>query len=208
MTHDYFLRRAIKYCGGKQKDLAARIKVKPCKISYMLNYACKIKMEDAVKIELAVDGAVKWYQLMEDDYHKIKEEIKEKFHYTFNTDDGTSSSFSEIMKKAMEYEKQLGKHQGRRTDLLREHSHEVLVGRTERHVAQLFHLGSEWTYRQAKKVMTTGIPELIKRLDQKHLKISVAAILARCSPEEQRAILLKSDKEIVVWVKEIKLSKH
>ena len=55
MRHDYYLRQAIRYCGGKQKILAKRINVKPGKISYLLNYALKMKMEDAVKIELAVN---------------------------------------------------------------------------------------------------------------------------------------------------------
>ena len=204
MEHGYLLRKAIRYCGGKQKHLAKKMKVKPGKISYMLNYARKIKMEDAVKLQLAVDGHIKWHQLMDSEYKDIKNEYKNKIFPSMDDDNLATITFSEKVRQAMNYEKQYGKRQGQRNDLkLCENSHKV-NWRTDHEIAKLFQIGSEWTYRQAKKVITKGIPELIDRMNQKKLKVWVLAILSGCSPDEQRENLCKTDKEIIAYVKQIK----
>ena len=44
---DRWLLKAIRYCGS-QKQLAARIGVKPEKVSYWLNYARKISLENCL----------------------------------------------------------------------------------------------------------------------------------------------------------------
>lgn len=198
-TLDYYLRKAIRYCGGTQKDLARRIGVKPGKISYLLNYARKINMKDAVKIELAVEGTIKWYQLMEFEYIQIKQAWKDSvanaIHLISN-----KASFSEKIKQAMEYERDLGLRQGKRTDLtLRENSHEV-SGRTDEIVVKLFDIGSAWTYRQAKKVILKGCPELIQAMDA-GLAVYLAAGLTRYPPEKQRWILSLSKKEVIAYAK-------
>jgi DNA-binding transcriptional regulator YdaS (Cro superfamily) len=204
MKHDVYLRKAIGYCGGRQKDLAKRIKVKPGKISYMLNYARKIKMEDAVKIELAVNGKIQWHHFMESEYQKVRRDWEEKIIDRIGKYQSEIVPLSEKIYQAMEYEKQQGNRRGQRSDLqLRKNSCEVM-GRTDKSVAKLFRIGSAWTYRQAKKVVTLGVPELIERMNQKKLKIWVLAILANCPPEEQREKLTQSDEEIIAYAKQIK----
>lgn len=54
---DRWLLKAIRYCGS-QKKLATRIGIKPERISYWLNYARKISLENALLIEKATDGTI------------------------------------------------------------------------------------------------------------------------------------------------------
>lgn len=63
--------------------------------------------------------------------------------------------------------------------------------------------GSHFTYDQAKKVMKTGIPDLITAMDAGVISISTAAVIASLSPEEQSQIISKSEKEIIAIAKDI-----
>jgi hypothetical protein len=62
--------------------------------------------------------------------------------------------------------------------------------RTDEIAAKKAGLGNKETYRQAKKVLETGTPELVNALDENRIKPSVAASLTVLPPADQ--ILLAS----------------
>lgn len=79
--------------------------------------------------------------------------------------------------KAVEAE--LGNRQGRRTDLdPSKNFNEVKEKRTDEIAAKKAGFGNHVTYRQAKKVVETGTPELVSALDENRIKPSVATSLS------------------------------
>lgn len=69
-------------------------------------------------------------------------------------------------------------------------------GRSLDIIVQLVGFGNRITYSHAKLVVTQGCSALIQAMDNKQLSISLAAKLAKLSPEQQQ-ILLRQDKKAI-----------
>lgn len=67
--------------------------------------------------------------------------------------------------------------------------------------------GNETTYRQAKKIVDQGTPELVAAVDAGAVSISAAAIIAEVAPIEQTEIIAKGESEILKAAKEIREKK-
>jgi len=91
--------------------------------------------------------------------------------------------------KAIEAE--VGKRQGRRTDLEPvENLPQVPPGtKTRELAAEKAGFGNARTYQQAKKVTEDGAPELVAAMDAGEVSISAAAVLAQAPPDTQRTIV-------------------
>jgi len=63
------------------------------------------------------------------------------------------------------------------------------------------------TYRQAKKIVEDGAPELIEKVDQGKVSISAAANVATLNKEEQSEIVARGEKEILEAAKQIRQEK-
>jgi DNA-binding transcriptional regulator YdaS (Cro superfamily) len=74
---DYWINKAIRYCGS-QKKLARRMGMKPERISYLLNTARKISIEDAILIEQTTDNTVSRYQLLNKLSPLVKRQLNHK----------------------------------------------------------------------------------------------------------------------------------
>jgi hypothetical protein len=88
-------------------------------------------------------------------------------------------------------EKELGNRRGQRTDRgLPENFPEVERGRETRQiVARRAGFGNETTYRQAKQVVASGVPELVEAVDNSEIAVSAAAKIATKPAQEQREAL-------------------
>ena len=69
-------------------------------------------------------------------------------------------------------EAEIGKREGRRTDL-----------------AEKAGLGNVRTYQQAKKITEDGAPELVAAMDSGEVSIDAAALIAQAPPDTQRTIV-------------------
>lgn len=88
-------------------------------------------------------------------------------------------------------EAEIGKRQGRRTDLEPvENLPQVPPGtKTRELAAEKAGFGNARTYQQAKKVTEDGAPELVAAMDAGEVSISAAAVLAQAPPDTQRTIV-------------------
>jgi len=88
-------------------------------------------------------------------------------------------------------EAEIGKRQGRRTDLEPvENLPQVPPGTKTREIAaERAGFGNARTYQQAKKVTEDGTPELVAAMDAGEVSISAAAVLAQAPPDTQRTIV-------------------
>ena len=165
----------------------------------MRNYSKNINLLDALKIELASKGAVKWYLFMDNIDEKIKQRIEKGAVFHNPRAENNKNYLSQKILKAIQYENKLGLRQGKRSDLkLRANCSNEVNGRTDKKIAKLFNIDSAWAYRQAKKVILLGCPELIQAMDE-WLSVSSAAKLTRYSLEKQRSILRLTQKEIISY---------
>ncbi len=113
---------------------------------------------------------------------------------------------SERVAIGQEVEKLLGNRQGQRTDLELPHNRaEVDRGKETRDIAtQKAGFESRESYRQAKKVVEHGVPDLVQKVDDGAVSISAAAVVAEQSPEKQTQIVALDDEEILKRAKEIR----
>ncbi len=79
-----------------------------------------------------------------------------------------------------------------------------LKGRIDTIVALRYGFHSKDTYLRAKKVVLSGIPNLIEAMDQDQISIYQAAQIAQFEPPQQFELLSKSKKEITAYIKKIK----
>lgn len=99
---------------------------------------------------------------------------------------------SERVAIARAVEHQLGNRQGQRTELM-ENIPEV-SGKTTRSVAaEKAGFGNETTYRQAKAVVETGVPELVEKMDAGTVSVSGAALIAKQDKEIQNKIVAEDN---------------
>lgn len=102
--------------------------------------------------------------------------------------------------------------QGQRTDIqadeLVQNFAQVESGQKTRAIAaQQAGFANHETYRQAKKVVDQGAPELVAAVDAGAVSISAAAIIAEVAPIEQTEIIAKGESEILKAAKEIREKK-
>ena len=74
---DYYISKAIRCCGSQRK-LARKMGVKPERVSYLLNSARKISIEDAILIERATDNKISRHQLLHGLNPVIKQQLDSK----------------------------------------------------------------------------------------------------------------------------------
>lgn len=195
---DYWICRAIAV-SGSQKELARRMGEKPEKVSYLLNRAKKISMEDALKIESATNGVVTHYHLLGHIASKLNRELEEK------CSPFKSLKLSERVAIGVSYGKKLGKHQGARTDLKPcQNFSKLKRHRSEKSEVDYVGFNNRETYRQAKRVIECGSWELIDAMDSGHIAISAAVKLIDLPQSEQLKILQLSKKEIIAQIKRSK----
>ena len=118
MDRSYGFTLAIKYFGNL-KQLRLRTGIKHGKIQYMRNHSKNINLIDALKIELASQGNIKWYFFMENIDEKIKQRIEKGTSFISNNKKNSPDRLSQRICAAIEYEKQLGSRRGQRTDCKR-----------------------------------------------------------------------------------------
>lgn len=201
---DYYISKAIRYCGS-QKKLAKKMGVNPERVSYLLNSARKISIEDAVLIEKATDGTVSRYQLLQWLSPTLKQQLDGQLFVMRNL------PISERVKQGIAYEEAL-KSQGRKKieqnsrqkPSLSRQNFDAKKYRCDVMVAEYAVLGNRQSYRDAKRVVELGSSALIQAMDEERIGISTAARLTRYSVEEQQQILNLSHQEIINYGKEKK----
>ena len=197
------LLKAIKYCGSRQKRLADLIGENPDKVSYWLNRAKQIPFHIAIAIEAATDGFVSCYDLAP--YARFSQNYVGKEPLP-----APQTTISERVVRAMQLEKTWGNRQGVRSDLthmahdLPRRKSAQVRGKTSTLVAKEAGFNSRDTYIRAKKVVQTGIFQLVQAMDQKRISVSQASILAEWPPAEQETMLLKDKKEMLAIINQRK----
>jgi N6-adenosine-specific RNA methylase IME4 len=77
---------------------------------------------------------------------------------------------------------------------------------TQGRAAELLNV-SDRSVRSARTVQTTGTPELVQAVERGDVKVSVAADIATVSPDEQREIVARGEREILEAAKQIRAAK-
>lgn len=180
-----YLLKAIRICHSSQTLLGERSGLGRQKIHYLLNRGKKISYDEARAIERATDYQVKWFQLAHDLNPEWKQQLMEE------SQSMVKMSLSEKVELGMRYEADL-----------RNKSVGEVKGRIETIAAGLVQFGNYQTYRQAKRVRSEGIPELIQAMDLKKFKIYTLARIARYEPEEQRYLLTLNRRQIHLWIEQ------
>ena len=201
---DYYISKAIRYCGS-QKKLALKMGVKPERVSYLLNSARKISIEDAVLIERATAGTVSRYQLLQGLSTTLKQQLDGQPFVM------SSLPISERVKQGIAYEealkgkgrKKIEQNNRQKSSLLRQ-NFDAKKHRCDVMAAEYAVLGNRQSYREAKRVVELGSSALIQAMDAERIGISTAARLTRYPAEEQERILNLSHKEIIHYGKEKK----
>lgn len=201
---DRWLLKAIRYCGS-QKELAARIGVKPEKVSYWLNYARKISLENALLIEKATNGTIDHRHFLYPAQVKITENFKETI---FKQSESRSMSISERATMGFAYEKRLGRKKRTKKSSGNGENFPTKPIRREALAAEYAHFSNYRTYRDAKYVTQRGSPELVQAMDRQCISISTAAQLLRYSPQEQQQILTHNSKEIIAYARRFHKKTH
>jgi hypothetical protein len=218
MDWHYGFTMAVRYFDNSMTEMSKRTGIDMDRLNYLRNGAAKkIGLEEALVIQIETGGAVSWRQLIPNPdprLHALRLESQSISALERSSPAGGQGQqdqkdkkskkeekpYSQKVFEAMTYEKQhCGHRQGQRTDLpLRENSHEV-TGRTDIYLVETFDLGSEWQYRQGKKVMQQGVFELIQAMDD-GLAVYLAAVLTEHSREEQHSLFReKTPEEIRVY---------
>ncbi|KAB2792575.1 hypothetical protein F9K96_05385 [Brucella anthropi] len=101
---------------------------------------------------------------------------------------------SERVAIAQAVEAQLGNRQGQRTDVeLPQYFAEVKGKETRKIAAEKAGFGNPETYRQAKAVVETGVPELVDKMDAGEVSVSGAALIAKQDEEIQKKIVAEDN---------------
>lgn len=106
---------------------------------------------------------------------------------------------------------ELGNRQGQRTDKgLVQNVAQVQPGTKTRQItAKKAGFGNAETYRQAKAVTETGVPELVEKMDAGEVSISAAAVIAKQPAEKQVEIISPKDqKKLDAAVRELRKQKE
>lgn len=190
---DYWISQAIRICGS-QKELARRMRVKPGKISYLLNQAKEISLEDALLIEEATGGVITCSYLMGHLNPKIKRKLEESC-------ENKKLSVSERTMMGVAFEKEIGNRKGKRSDLQSWENFPHVKGRTEELAALKVGFKNYKTYQQAKRVVQSGSSLLIQAMDEERISVSIAAKLAKLSYAEQQDLLQLTKKEVIAHLR-------
>lgn len=208
-TNLHWLRVAIHMCGGR-RSLAEQCGIKVGRITEWLNETRGITLENAIKIEYAVNSKVNRFQLVSSVDTKIKKQLINEFESLQNRN--PTLTFLEKVALGLAHEAALGCRKGARTDLKPSKNFydvalndekkiteiSTLRGRTEKLAAKLAGFGNFITYHQAKKIVKHGSSQLIDAVE-KGLPISRAVRICEHDFKKQqyfltldRSLMLKS----------------
>lgn len=143
---DRWLLKAIRYCGS-QKQLAARMGVKPEKVSYWLNYARKISLETALLIEKATDGTIDHRYFLHPSQMELTKNFKE---IVFKQPEAKNLSISERAIMGFAYEKTLKREKRTKKSFENGENFPTKPIRREALAAEYAHFSNYRTYRDAK----------------------------------------------------------
>jgi hypothetical protein len=215
MRREYAFAKAVRYCGGLKK-LAKKIGEKYTTLLYQRNHAKQVDLRIALKIEIATNYTVRWYELTEEKDRDMIERLEKGLPSKMSDEllKKPEKCLSERVHEAMILEKaHYGNRQGQRSDqhfvinsdevdskagqskILK--TSKAVKGRTDEAVAKKFGF-NRTEYRDAKTVLLKGVPELIQAMDE-GLKPYRAVKLTRYSREKQRWILSLSREEIMTY---------
>lgn len=190
--HDYWIMKAIRICGS-QKELAHRMGIHQEKISYLLNRAKRMKVEDAELVEMATKGQITRYHLVNSLSPTIRkvmvQQAKDKILRK-------SERIALVMGEDMIFEEEESAAE-------RWENFPKKKRRRDEMATQKAGFKNYKTYQQAKKVVCSGIPALIAAMDKEALSVHLAFRIARL-PEEKQAQILKncsSKKEMILALK-------
>ena len=213
MDWHYGFTMAVRYFDNCITEMSKRTRIDMDRLNYLRNSAAKkIRLDEALIIQVETGGAVSWRQLIPDPDPRLQSlrlegqaisALERPSSPACDQDKKNKKEekpYSQKVFEAMTYEKlHCGHRQGQRTDLsLRENSHEV-EGRTDIYLVKEFDLGSEWQYRQGKKVMQNGVFALIQAMDD-WLPVYLAATLADLSKKEQQGLFQEKNREEILTV--------
>jgi DNA-binding transcriptional regulator YdaS (Cro superfamily) len=206
--HRCALHKAIKYFDNSQAELARAIRVDRRKINDWFNRDGRaIPYNFAVAIELATNGNVTREELAP--HVQFTRNKHTKFDKNICREKLTEASekklkISEKVKQGMKLEKQIGKRQGKRTDLKLEDNNQLTSGKkTREFVAQRVGFKSDRHYRRAKKIVFAGCKELVAAIDEKYIALNVGEFLVNLSHQDQRHFLRLPKKEIISKAKKL-----
>lgn len=123
-------------------------------------------------------------------------------------------TISQRVQLAMQFEKEIGFRRGRPTVSKTQNSSKncqnfgKLNERIDSQAAKRYGLGNKETYRQAKLVVLTQMPELILAMDEKRITISQAAQLTTVTEKVALELLAKGKKAITDYFKQTKSIKN
>ena len=213
--HQYWLQVAINLCGSR-KELAHRMGVKRGRITAWLNHTKGISLENAIKIEKAVEGKVHRLQLVPHLDRKVKQQLQAEKPIN------PPRILQDKVALGIACEQALGDRNGnngsRKSLLPCENFHKVagifeefqlqeIKGRSDALAAKQAGFGNYRTYRDAKRIVEFGIPALIAAVDGDHLSISCAAKIAQYPEEKQLYFLGLTRKALIQELKEISIKK-
>lgn len=212
MKKEYAFARAARYCGGLE-ELAKKTRIPYATLLYQRNHAKEVNLRMALKIEIATDYTVRWYELTEEKDQDMIKRLEKGLPSAISEElPSPKKLLSERIHEAMMWEKaHYGNRQGQRTDKdfvinsdevdPKAHSSKkiskTVKGRTDEAVAKKFGF-NRTEYRDAKTVLLKGVPELVQAMDE-WLRPYRAVVLTRYSREKQRWILSLSREEIMTY---------
>lgn len=173
--------------------------------NYWLNYANKVPHDQL----LAMKELLQKKQLQ----HDSNSLTPIQNHAPNNQSIRTELKLSEQVKRAMEFEKELGQRRGRPTNDNKK-SKEIsrtcdeFKGRTDTAAAQKFGFKSKDTYLRAKKVVLSNCSELINAMDEKIITIHHAAQLTTLPHEAIKVLLAKGAAAVIDFLKTKKQPAH
>ena len=173
--------KAINYFGSR-RELAKAIGVKVGRIGdWIKNRSIPLKYVEA--IDYATRGAVSRYNLDPD----VRLQPKKEWRGV----PPINLSISQRISLGGVLEKNTGKRQGKRNDLVVKDDN-TLLGKTRDWVAKELGFNSHTTYARAKYVVHHGLYDLVQKMDSGTITITAASRIAALSPDEQEAYLQKT----------------
>jgi hypothetical protein len=201
---DRWLLKAISYCGSP-KQRAARMGMKPEKLSHWLNYARKISLRSALLIEKATNKTIDHRYFFRPNQPEVTKHFKEVFLKKTET---KNLNISERAMIGLVYEQTLERNKRTKKYFKNSEKFPTKLIRREALAAEYAHFSNYRTFRDAKYVTQRGSPELIQAMDRECISISTAAQLLRYSSQEQQQLLTHNHKEIITYTRQFNKKTH
>jgi hypothetical protein len=211
MCWEQGLEKAFRYFDNNIAKMSRETGITEDRLDYLRNKnAKKMRLDEAIIIEVATEGVVLWHQLIDQADTRVRRRLDESAPTVHDSVRPVKKMLSERVYEAMMLEQtQCSGRQGQRTDLHFVPNYDevtknaddqgLLKRRTDEKAAKQAGM-SRTKYRNAKKVLLKGTPELIQAMDE-WLKPYRAVVLTQYSREKQQWILSLTRKEIIAYVK-------